>query len=269
MQPAPSHPTAPIGFMARAGSTRARLIVLFLLVGSTTALGQIASNADPRRAPRDDLSPTLRNMQADETQNPGMLWVQQGRLAFEAQCQQCHGADRLRSAAARHPAVSALLGRPVTLAERINLCRTQRLQRPAYAPEADEALALAAYLGHLSRGHPIDPPRDPITLRWAERGRQLYVTRFGQLALSCAQCHDQASTQRLAGALVTQGHPTGYPIYRLEWQGMGSLQRRMRGCLNGVRAEPYAHGSDELLALEVYLMQRAAGLRVDTPGVRP
>ena len=37
-------------------------------------------------------------------------------------------------------------------------------------------------------------------------------------------------------AVIPQAHPTGYPIYRLEWQGLGSLQRRLRNCLVGMRA---------------------------------
>jgi sulfur-oxidizing protein SoxA len=92
---------------------------------------------------------------------------------------------------------------------------------------------------------------------------------MGQLDLSCAHCHDRASDRRLAGSRITQGHPNAYPIYRLEWQGIGSLQRRLRACMTGVRAQPFADDSDEFTALEVYLMARAAGLRVETPGVRP
>ncbi len=75
--------------------------------------------------------------------------------------------------------------------------------------------------------------------------------------------------RRLGGSAVTQAHPTGYPIYRLEWQAVGSLQRRMRGCMVGVRAEPFAYGAAEFIALELYLNSRAAGLPIETPGVRP
>jgi sulfur-oxidizing protein SoxA len=50
---------------------------------------------------------------------------------------------------------------------------------------------------------------------------------------------------------------------------MGSLQRRLRNCMTGVRAEPFALGSDEFTALELYLMQRAAGMLLETPAVRP
>jgi sulfur-oxidizing protein SoxA len=37
----------------------------------------------------------------------------------------------------------------------------------------------------------------------------------------------------------------------------------------GVRAEPYADDGDEATALELFLMQRAAGLPLETPAVRP
>ncbi len=110
---------------------------------------------------------------------------------------------------------------------------------------------------------------DPRLASWRERGQALYGQRVGQLDLACADCHDRHAGQRLAGSVIPQGHPTGYPIYRLEWQGMGSLQRRLRGCLTGVRAEPIAADSDDFTALELFLMQRAAGMLVETPAVRP
>ena len=45
--------------------------------------------------------------------------------------------------------------------------------------------------------------------------------------------------RHLGGAPIPQAHPTGYPLYRLEWQGLGSLRRRLRNCMTGMRAEPY------------------------------
>jgi sulfur-oxidizing protein SoxA len=92
---------------------------------------------------------------------------------------------------------------------------------------------------------------------------------MGQLDFSCTQCHDQHAGGKLAAATIPQAHPTGYPIYRLEWQGMGSLQRRLRNCMTGVRAEPFAFGSDEFTAIELFLMNRAAGMPLETPAVRP
>ena len=50
---------------------------------------------------------------------------------------------------------------------------------------------------------------------------------------------------------------------------MGSLQRRIRTCMTGVRAEPFAFNSIEMAELETYLASRAAGMPLETPAVRP
>ena len=63
--------------------------------------------------------------------------------------------------------------------------------------------------------------------------------------LSCAQCHDDNWGKKLGPETISQGHSVAYPIYRLEWQTMGSLHRRFRSCLSGVRAEMLPQGSPE------------------------
>ena len=135
--------------------------------------------------------------------------------------------------------------------------------------EEQAQLSLEAYVGLQSRGLPLAPPPDPRLEPYRERGRALFEQRIGQLDLSCADCHDQQAGRRLGGSPIPQGHATGYPIYRLEWQGLGSLQRRLRACMSGVRAEPLAWGSPELVELELYLAWRARGMPVETPAVRP
>jgi sulfur-oxidizing protein SoxA len=106
-------------------------------------------------------------------------------------------------------------------------------------------------------------------IEFSTHREKLYRQRLGQINLSCAQCHDERWNGKLAGTAITQGHPNGYPLYRLEWQGLGSLQRRVRNCLSGVRAELYPFGAPELVALEQYLMWRARGMKMESPGVRP
>ncbi|MBA7469686.1 hypothetical protein ES707_04959 [subsurface metagenome] len=96
----------------------------------------------------------------------------------------------------------------------------------------------------------------------------LYTQRQGQLNLACSNCQD-VWDKRLAGSAITQGQATGYPLYRLEWQTLGSLQRRLRACLTGIRAQPYDYGSPELVDLESYLMSRAKGMPMESPAVRP
>jgi sulfur-oxidizing protein SoxA len=130
-------------------------------------------------------------------------------------------------------------------------------------------LALTAYVARQSRGTPIDVVLNDKTKASFEAGRAFFHKRQGQLNLACTQCHDDNWGKKLAGNTIPQAHPTGYPIYRLEWQTMGSLARRFRNCLTGMRAELYPPGAQELVELELYLMWRARGMKLDAPAVRP
>jgi sulfur-oxidizing protein SoxA len=96
----------------------------------------------------------------------------------------------------------------------------------------------------------------------------LYAQRQGQMNLSCAQCHDQNYGQRLYTDLLSQGQPNGYPVYRLEWQKPGSLERRLRSCYAGIRAETPPWGALEMRQLALYLMWRGEGLPIEVPAVR-
>lgn len=222
------------------------------------------------RSGHEDASPPVRAMQDDDSANPGFLWVQQGEAIWADGCSSCHGgATAMRGVSARYPAYDAKLGRPLTLEQRIEQCRTERQGKAAFAPESDELLAITAFVGLQSRGMPMAVDATGSARPFAERGRALFTTRMGQLNLSCAQCHDDLAGHHLAGASIPQGQPNGYPLYRLEWQSLGSLGRRLRNCLTGVRAEPFAPDSPDLVALELYLGERADGLTVETPAVRP
>ena len=216
-----------------------------------------------RRSGYDFMSRETRAMQDDDTANPGMLWVLEGEGLWNRKtgaagraCADCHGDARasMKGVAARHPSFDAGKGRPVNLEQRINLCRVDRQHAPPLAYESRELLALAAYVARQSRGLSIEIAIDSRTQPFLDAGRAIYHRRQGQLNLACSQCHDANSGRQLAGNVIPQAHPTGYPLYRLEWQGLGSLQRRLRNCLVGIRAEPYELGASELVDLELYLM---------------
>ena len=224
------------------------------------------------------MSHETRAMQDDDFVNPGTLWVLDGEALWNRKdgaagraCADCHGDARasMKGVAARHPAWDAAAGRPVNLEQRINTCRTGRQQAPPLAHEGKDLLALTAYVARQSRGMAIDVTSDGRMRPFLEAGRETFMRRQGQLNLACAQCHDEQWGKKLAGTTIPQAHPTGYPIYRLEWQGLGSLQRRLRNCMIGMRAEPYAYGAPEFVDLELYLMWRARGMKLEAPGVRP
>jgi L-cysteine S-thiosulfotransferase len=245
-----------------------------------TAAAASAAEIAPgdRRSSYDFASPETRAMQDDDTANPGMLWVAQGEGlwgtkagAAEQSCADCHGnaGAGMKGVAARYPAFDPKLARPIDLEERINLCRTEHQKAEPLAWESTELLALTAFVANQSRGLPIAVETGGSEQPFVNRGRELFHRREGQLNLSCSQCHDDNWGKRLAGAPIPQAHPTGYPVYRLEWQSLGSLQRRLRNCMTGTRAEPFAYGAPEAVALELYLMTRARGMPIETPAVRP
>ena len=243
-----------------------RALVLSLIALLLTAAGQ--------RSGYEDSSPETRAMQDDDDANPAFLWVKQGEASWSEpdgvngkSCASCHGGvASLRGVAARYPAFDPKRGRPITLEQRINFCRTNHMGASAFVGDDDQLLALSALVGLQSRGLPVAvEPREPFL----SEGAALFRERMGQLNLSCAQCHEERAGQRLGGSRIPQGHPNGYPEYRLEWQGMGSLYRRLRNCMIGVRAEPFAPDSREAAALMLYLAVRANGMRVETPAVRP
>jgi sulfur-oxidizing protein SoxA len=200
-------------------------------------------------------SEEIRRLQASDAENPGMLWVDQGAKLFAQHCASCHAS--MKGVAARYPAV--VKGRIVTLETKI------REKMPALAYESDELLALTSYVAHQSRGMPIkvNPPAEKL-----DAGRKAYYQRRGQMNLACAHCHERNWGKRLGAETLSQGQPNGYPAYRLEWQKMGSLERRIRACMFGLHAELPPYGSDAMLELELFLVWRANGLRIETPAVR-
>lgn len=231
-----------------------------------------------RRSGFDDMTPAIQALQRDDAQNPGMLWVLDGEAAWsraegdqQRSCASCHGDARasMRGVAAHYPRFDAPLGRPVTLGQRIAQCRADRQRAAPSARDAATSLALETYVAHQSRGLPIAPDDDARLVPFTARGESLFRRRLGQLNLACASCHDERAGRHLGGSTIPQGHPTGYPLYRLEWQGMGTLQRRLRNCMAGVRAEPFAADAVEWVELELHLAQRARGMAIETPAVRP
>jgi L-cysteine S-thiosulfotransferase len=233
---------------------------------------------DERKSGYEFMGRETRAIQDDDTANPGLFAVLDGEALWnrkagtaDKSCADCHGdaTTSMKGVAARYPVFSPKQGRPIDLEGRINLCRTEQQKAPALALESKDLLALETYVGRQSRGMPIAVEIDGPAQPFFEAGRATFLRRQGQLNFACASCHDDNWREKLAGSPITQAHPTGYPLYRLEWQAVGSLQRRLRSCLAGMRAEPYPYGAPELVDLELYLKWRARGLAIETPAVRP
>jgi sulfur-oxidizing protein SoxA len=231
----------------------------------------------PLRSGSSDMSADLRAMQADDFANPGMLWVEKGARLWSVRagsaaksCADCHGDARvsMKGVAARYPAWDPRAKRLLDLEGRIQHCRSERQGAAPWAFESEELLGLTAFVATQSRGMPIRVAVDGPAAPHFERGRALYQRRIGQMNLACVHCHVDNAGARLLAETISQGHPTAWPAYRLEWQSAGSLQRRLRACYFGVRAEPPAYNAPDLLDLSLFLAWRAQGLAIESPGVR-
>ncbi|WP_332686641.1 sulfur oxidation c-type cytochrome SoxA [Bosea sp. (in: a-proteobacteria)] len=244
-------------------------IFALLLVAAPAALAQVKSGSD-------FLSPEMHRQQDDEARNPGFLWTLQGEELFSRRsgdapaCLSCHAEPKqsLRGAATHYPMVDAASGKLLNLEGRIEQCRSERQKQPAFGYESPELLGLTAYVASLSRGLRLAVATEGAAKPYLEAGKAFYERRQGQLNLSCAQCHDDLVGARLRGDTISHGVGTGYPAYRLEWNGVGSLHRRLRACSLGVRATQFDYGAPEYLALELYLAARAKGLAIEAPGLR-
>jgi len=221
-----------------------------LLLAAANAFGQPRSGLD-------SASEEIRQLQASDAENPGMLWVDRGAALFARHCASCHEPGAMKDVAARYPRV--VDGKVVNLEAKV------QHNGPRFAYESDELLSLTAFVAHQARGVPFDPKISPGE---TENGRREYYRRRGQMNLSCAHCHEANPGKKLGAETLSQGQPNGYPTYRLEWQTLGSLHRRLRACMYGLHAELPAYGSDLLLDLELFLAVRARGLPVEAPAVR-
>ena len=219
------------------------------------ALGEIPLSE--RKSGYEFMSRETRAMQDDAVTGPAVLTLLDGEALWgKLGCAACH--TNMKGVAARYPAIVG--GKLTTLEQQV------RHRNPELAYESRELLALTAFVAKQSRGMPIEVSEIKSHL---EAGRAFFHKRQGQLNLACANCHDDNWGKKLAGTPIPQAHPTGYPIYRLEWQSVGSITRRFRNCLTGMRAELLPHGAPELVDLELYLMWRARGMKMEAPAVRP
>ena len=247
------------------------------LMCASPLFGAELERPSPLRSGIEFLAKETRALQADDFANPGMLWVTRGQKLWSESaaangksCASCHGDANasMKGVATRYPRVDAATARLVNVEGRINLCRTRNQESAPFAYESEELLALTAFVAHQSRGMPVSIEIDAQNRERFERGRALYHRRLGQMNLACTHCHDQNWGKTLLADTISQGHGNAYPIYRLEWQTVGSLHRRFRSCLYGVRAEMWPAGAEQFLDLELYLAARGRGLAIETPGVR-
>lgn len=215
-------------------------------------------------------------LQIDDFDNPAMIFVDQGADLFAAEdgaagksCASCHdGVEIFEGLQATMPKVDAVSGKLVVMEDLINKCRTEHMDADAWKWSGADMQAMVALIGLQSRGMPMSVAIDGAAAPYWEQGKEMYYTRYGQLELSCANCHEDNWGNMIRADHLSQGMINGFPTYRLKQAKLISRHNRFRGCIRDTRAETFAEGSDEFRALELYVASRGNGLSVETPAVR-
>ena len=217
-----------------------------------------------------------RELQMDDFLNPAFIFVDQAREVWETvegaageSCASCHGApEDMAGVRPVYPRWNEEAGEVRTLAMQVNACRTERMEADAWGYTSGDMVNMEALLSSVSRGMPVNVAIDgPVAETW-EMGREIYYTRFGQLDLSCASCHEQNYGNYIRADYLSQGHINGFPTYRLKNARLNATHSRFAGCVRDTRAQTFSSGSPEFVALELYLASRGNGLSVEGPSVR-
>jgi sulfur-oxidizing protein SoxA len=222
----------------------------------------------------------LAQLQSANAMNPIGLWIDEGKRKWEKDCTSCHALEKVVKAVPDFPKLDASR-KLINLEDQISICR-QRVEATATASATtqsftnDDALTLelSTFLNDAARQLAINiaPPTNPLhAIIWKKNladGERLFKTRLGHMNLSCQQCHDGKVGASMRAQKITAGHPTGFPAYRISWQGLGSIERRIRACYSGVQAQVPAPQDMRLRQLELYLKTRAQGLQLEGPSIR-
>ena len=221
-------------------------------------------------------SPETQQLQLDDFDNPAMLFVDQARETWSTEigsegqsCASCHDEpESLRGVRAVYPKWDEEKGKVQTLTMQVNECLTERMGAEAWNWDGDDMKNMTALISSVSRGMPMNVAIDgPAQSTW-EKGKEIYYTRYGQLELACANCHEDNYDNYIRADHLSQGQTNGFPVYRLKQAALVSQHNRFRGCIRDTRAETFPIGSDEFVALELYVASRGNGLSVEAPAVR-
>ena len=216
-------------------------------------------------------------LQMDDFDNPGMIFVDQALDAWDTvegsagkSCASCHedAETSMQGVRAVYPKWNEQAGELRTLAMQINDCRENQMGAEPWKYTSADMTAMEALISVQSRGMPVNVAIDGPAAPYWEKGKEIYYTRYGQLELSCANCHEDNYDNMIRADHLSQGQINGFPTYRLKNAKLNQVHDRFKGCVRDTRGETFTPGGPEFIALELYVASRGNGLSVEGPSVR-
>lgn len=176
-----------------------------------------------------------------------------------------------KSIAHTYPRFDTSTGKVITLASEINQCYQKNGEQKKSITKG-ELVDVIAYLANTSRGKliQVNIPDDARALAAYEDGKRVYFTRRGPRDFACYHCHWKAAGKRIRGNVLSSavGQATHFPTYRSKWGGIGSIQRRYKGCMKNVGAVPLKPGSESMNNLQFFHTFLSNGIPMNAPGTR-
>jgi sulfur-oxidizing protein SoxA len=147
--------------------------------------------------------------------------------------------------------------------------------RDWYKPNSDME-ALVSYVAGKSRGSKIHvPAQHPKEAEFRAVGEQLFFRRSGPLDFACATCHSQENRrirlQEVPDFVAGNGAARTmavWPAYRLSQGAVWTMERRLIDCIRQMRWPEPDYMSDAVIALQVFLQNRANGAVMAAPGMK-
>jgi len=167
----------------------------------------------------------------------------------------------------RYPYFDTKRGEVITIGQAINECRKKNGEKP-WKWGKGKIAKLEAFFAYHSRGKTINVK---IPNRAAENayktGKRFYFARRGYLGVSCANCHIQNAGSRVRMQTLSPllGIYAHFPEYRLKWQGLGTIQRRFKGCVKNTGSVPPKMQSKIFKDLEYFVAYMSNGIKLVGP----
>ncbi len=184
--------------------------------------------------------------------------------------------DALPAYIAGFPRYIEKLGMVVGLGQTLQALMADNGHKPL-ALKSEDMFSMLAYTKSIANGENIniDVKANKQMKEAYALGDEVFNTERGGRGLSCMSCH---SPDVIGTILRTQPLPdlgskenktaATWPAYRMTKSSMRTLQRRFQGCMNNALLAVIPLGSKEMVALEVYVTEKAKGREIAIPGLK-
>lgn len=179
----------------------------------------------------------------------------------------CFGGGQVRQ---NYPFFDDTSDEVITLEYDINRCRKANGEEPLKWERGD-ITALSAYMAFVSRGERFDIKiQSDAALAAYEDGKEFYYSKRGYLNNSCATCHVQGAGMKVRTEVLhpALGEVTHWPNFRLKWDHIATLHKRIRACHRDQGAKHFKAQSPQYRNVEYFMTYMSNGLPVNGPGVR-